>query len=81
MRKVSVQHERLPGVGESFELVTTSGFTVTVVNHHSGRRDIAIRGRGADDSLAIASLTDTEAAAIALLLTGAYVEVTTASGD
>ena len=77
MRKLKVQHQPLPGVGDRFDLVTASGLTLTVVSHRSGRRDIAIGEPGADAPVAIAGLTRIEAAAVAVLLTGAHVEITT----
>lgn len=77
MRKLKVRHQPLPGVGDRFELVTASGLTLMVVSHRSGRRDIAIAEPGADAPVAIAGLTRIEAAAVAVLLTGAHVEITT----
>jgi K+/H+ antiporter YhaU regulatory subunit KhtT len=77
MRKVKVRHHRLPGIGDRFDLDTTSGSTVTVIGHRSGRRDLAISAPGAEAPEASTGLTRSEAAAIALLLTGAHVELTT----
>jgi K+/H+ antiporter YhaU regulatory subunit KhtT len=77
MRKLKVRHRPLPGIGDRFELDTADGLTVTVVSHRSGRRDIAIGEPGRDEPLAITRVTRSQAAAVALLLTGAHVELTT----
>ena len=77
MRKVKVRHRPLPGIGDVFELDSTSGLKVTVINHRSGRRELAIGESAAGEPIAIVSLTRAQAAAVAQLLTGAYVEITT----
>jgi K+/H+ antiporter YhaU regulatory subunit KhtT len=77
MRRVKVRHRRLAGIGDRFELDTTDGSTVTVISHRTGRRDIAIGVPGGDAPLAITGLTRSQATAVALLLTGAHVELTT----
>jgi K+/H+ antiporter YhaU regulatory subunit KhtT len=78
MRTVKVHHELLPHIDERFELATASGLTLTVVCHRSGRRDLGLRLRGADRPEIVAALSSAEAAAVASLLTGAYVEFHTA---
>ena len=75
MRKVKVRHQLLPGVGERFEMGTSSGLTVTVVCHRSGRRDLALGEPGADAPTVTAPLSRAEAAAVAALLTGASIEL------
>lgn len=77
MRKLKVRHQLLPGIGELFELDTASGFTLTVVTHRSGRRDIAIGTRDEEQPTVIAGLTRTEALAVATLLSGAHIELAT----
>lgn len=77
MRTLKVRHQPLPHVGELFELVTGSGVVVTVVSHRSGRRDLVIRRPDEEEPLANAELTRNESAAIAALLTGAYIELCT----
>jgi K+/H+ antiporter YhaU regulatory subunit KhtT len=74
MRKLKVRHELLPGVGERFEFKASSGLTVIVVSHRSGRRDVSLRVPGEDESLATVGLTRTESVALATLLTGAQIE-------
>src|SRR4051794_478011 len=70
MRKLKVRHERLPGIGDRFELDTAEGLTVTVGTHRSGRRDIAIGKVAADEPVITAALSRTESTAVAALLTG-----------
>jgi K+/H+ antiporter YhaU regulatory subunit KhtT len=77
MRKLKVRHQRLPRIGDLFELETGSGLTVTIVSHRSGRRDLAIGEAAGEEPLATAGLTRVEAAAVALLLTGVHIELTT----
>lgn len=77
MRKLKVRHQPLPGIGELFKVDTACGLTVTVVSHRSGRREIVVGRREADEPLATAALTRNEAAAVATLLTGAHIELIT----
>ncbi len=77
MRRLKVQHQFLPGIGELFQLDTASGLTLTVVSHRSGRREIAIGVRDEDQPTVTAGLTRADAVAVATLLTGAYIELAT----
>ncbi len=77
MRTLQVRHQRLPGIGELFELDTASGLTLTVVTHRSGRRDIASGTRDEARPAVTAGLTRAEALAIATLLSGAHIELST----
>ena len=77
MRKLKVRHERLSGVGDVFEFDTASGATVTVVTHRSGKRDLAVGRPEDEEPLISASLTRTEAIAVATFLTGAHIELST----
>ncbi len=77
MRKLKVRHEPLPGIGELFELDTASGLTLTVVTHRSGRRHIAIGSRDEEQPIVTAGLSRAEALAVATLLSGAHIELTT----
>jgi K+/H+ antiporter YhaU regulatory subunit KhtT len=77
LRKFDVRHERLPGVGDRFAFDTTAGQTVTVVNHRSGRRDIALSEPGAETPLVTVNLSEAEAAAVVALLAGLHIELTT----
>ena len=77
MRKMKVRHQPLPLVGDLFELGTSSGRTITVISLRSGRRDIAIGHPDAEEPLATVGLSRTEATAVAALLTGTHIELTT----
>jgi K+/H+ antiporter YhaU regulatory subunit KhtT len=77
MRKVVVRHERLPKIGEVFEIDVASGHTVTVVARRSGRRDLSIAPRGSDEPIVTLAVGRSEALALAALLTGVQVEITT----
>ena len=77
MRKVTVRHQPLPGIGDLFQLDGASGVVITVVNHRSGRCDVAVGKRDGDQPAVVAALTRREAAAVAALLTGAAIEVVT----
>ena len=77
MRKLKVRHERLPKVGELFEVVADAGRVVTVVSHRTGRRDLSIREPASDEPLATVLLTRAEATALAALLFGAHIELVT----
>jgi K+/H+ antiporter YhaU regulatory subunit KhtT len=80
MRKLKVRRHRLAGIGERLELDTAAGCTVTVVNHRSGKRDLAVTDPGGDAPRLTIGLTRTEATALAFLLTGVHVELDTVEG-
>lgn len=75
MHKVRVRRRQLRGIGEAFEIDAVSGATVTVVAHRSRQRDLAL-GRAGDEPTATASLSVTEAVAVASLLTSVHIELT-----
>ena len=81
MRKMNVRHEPLPGIGDLFEVDTSSGSRITVISHRSGRRDIAIGSRDAEEPSVTTALTRTEAAAIALLLAGVHLDLAMTTRD
>lgn len=81
MRKLKVRHAPLPGIGDVFELVATSGLAVQVVSQRSGRRELAIGSPGADQPTITVSLTRAEATAIASLLLGAHIDLVTERRD
>ena len=76
MRKQRVRHEKLPRIGDLFEIATACGLTVTVVAHRSGRRDLTVGKPDEHQPLATVALTRTEATALATLLSGAHIELT-----
>jgi K+/H+ antiporter YhaU regulatory subunit KhtT len=71
----------MPGIGELFELVARAGPVVTVVSQRSGRKDVHIGLADADEPIAAVSLTRAEATALAALLVGAHIELTTDPSD
>lgn len=75
MYKVTVRHQRLPGIGDRFDLETASGVTMTVVSRVRGLRDVVIQSPYGDEPVAIAVLTEGEAAGLAALLVGVQVEL------
>ena len=77
MRSLKVRQQTLPRVGERFELDSDAGDTISVVSHGSGQKSLAIRRPGDEEPWASTTLSRDEAAALAALLTGAIIEVTT----
>ncbi len=61
----------LPGIGRRFELSDASGNPVSVVVHHSGRRDLYAAGRKGTASSSL-SFTDDQARRLAAVLGGVY---------
>ncbi|MEV0131024.1 cation:proton antiporter regulatory subunit [Dactylosporangium sp. NPDC050688] len=67
--RVRVEQTELPGIGVRHDLVTSSGRTLGVVSHRSGRRDLVLYDvDDPDASLACIPLTDDEAEALADVL-------------
>src|SRR6185436_20684207 len=67
--RVRVEQTPLPGIGVRHDLVTSSGRTVGVVSHRSGRRDLVLYDVDDPDAcLASIPLTDDEAEALADVL-------------
>jgi hypothetical protein len=81
MRKLKIRHERMSGTGDLFEFESSTGGVVTVVNQRSGRRDLSIGTEVARETIATASLTRSEASALAALPVGAHIELTTDPSD
>jgi len=61
----------LPGIGRRFELSDASGNRVSVVVHHSGRRDLYAAGRKGAVASTL-SFTDDQARRLAAVLGGVY---------
>jgi len=66
-----VSEQNLPGIGRSYALRTRDGSRVTVVIHHSGRRDVYVEPAGATDAVSV-ELSDDEARRLGAVLGGAY---------
>ncbi|HUF84771.1 MAG TPA: TrkA C-terminal domain-containing protein [Acidimicrobiia bacterium] len=61
----------LPGIGQRYDLHGAEGGSVTVVIHHSGRRDVYVLD-DADEPKAAVTLTDFQARSLGAILGGAY---------
>ncbi|MGQ0744573.1 MAG: cation:proton antiporter regulatory subunit [Acidimicrobiales bacterium] len=61
----------LPGIGQRYDLRAVEGGSVTVVIHHTGRRDLYVLD-GGDEPRAAVTLTDSQARALGAILGGAY---------
>ena len=61
----------LPGIGRRFDLDGIDG-SVSVVIHHSGRRDVYVREARRRDDPAVLALTDGQARRLGAILSGAY---------
>lgn len=61
----------LPGIGQRYELRGLDGGPITIVIHHSGRRDLYVMGAG-DQPQAAVALTDGQARTLGAILGGAY---------
>jgi len=69
---VSVHEQDLPGIGRKFEILVGKGDRIDVVIHHSGRRDLYVFERGAEDPSTVVKLTDDQARRLGAVLSGAY---------
>lgn len=67
-----VTEQGLPGIGHRYDVRSEGAEEVTVVIHHSGRRDLYIRSRGADEPECTATLSDRQARTLGAILGGAY---------
>jgi TrkA domain protein len=61
----------LPGIGQRYDVHAAEGGSVTVVIHHSGRRDLYVLD-DADEPKAVVALTDFQARSLGAILGGAY---------
>jgi TrkA domain protein len=66
-----VSETELPGIGRRYDLPVEDG-RLTVVIHHSGRRDLYAFVRRSEDPAAVLSLTDDQARRLGAVLGGAY---------
>ncbi len=66
-----ITEQDLPGIGRRYQLHDDSGQLVTIIVHHSGRRDLYLAGsrRGEADA---ASFTDDQARRVGAILAGVY---------
>jgi len=68
----NVTEQNMPGIGRRYDLGLTGGSAVTVVLHHSGRRDLYVLDPTHDEPQATVTLTDAQARALGAILGGAY---------
>ncbi len=66
-----ITEQDLPGIGRRYQLNDDAGHVVTIIVHHSGRRDLYLAppGRGEVDA---ASFTDDQARRVGAILAGVY---------
>lgn len=66
-----VVEQALPGIGQRYDLRAAEGGSITVVIHHSGRRDIYVLDGGEEPRAAVV-LSDSQARTLGAILGGAY---------
>lgn len=74
-----VSEQNLPGIGRSYTVTGVDGARVTVVVHHSGRRDVYVYGADGAPDPTVLSLTDDQARRLGAVLGGAYFQPTIVS--
>jgi TrkA domain protein len=62
----------LPGIGQRYDVRVAEGGVLTVVIHHSGRRDLYVMDPHGDEPRAAVALTDVQARTLGAILGGAY---------
>jgi TrkA domain protein len=67
-----VTESTLPGIGKRYDLRAAEGGVLTVVIHHSGRRDLYVLDPEGGDPAAAVRLTDTQARTLGAIMGGAY---------
>jgi TrkA domain protein len=73
-----IREQELPGIGKRYDQVTEDGF-VSVVIHHSGRRDLYVTEKASRDRTpTVVTFTDDQARRLGALLAGAYFQPTVA---
>jgi TrkA domain protein len=65
----AVSEQNLPGIGRSYQMSDAANQPVTVVIHHSGRRDLYL---GNSPQRSTATFTDDQARRLGAILGGAY---------
>ncbi len=66
-----ITEQDLPGIGRRYQLNDDAGHIVTIIVHHSGRRDLYLVGAGGGEPHA-ASFTDDQARRLGAILAGVY---------
>jgi TrkA domain protein len=70
--QANVVEQLLPGIGARYELEAIEGGEVSVVVHHSGRRDVYVIPHRGGEPRAALTLTDAQARSLGAVLAGAY---------
>lgn len=68
----NVSEQDLPGIGRRFDLVSSEGDRVSVVIHHSGRRDLYVLQESGSGRPVTVTLADDQARRLGAILSGAY---------
>jgi TrkA domain protein len=66
----------LPGIGKRFSIKLSSGQIVSIIIHHSGKREIYVLDEDGDVECTV-TLTDQEAREMGMVLAGAYYQPVT----
>src|SRR6266540_6545081 len=69
---MSISEVDMPGIGRRYEIVAGKGQRIVLVIHHSGRRDLYVIDRHADEPTGAVELTDDQARRIGVILGGAF---------
>lgn len=67
-----ISEQDLPGIGHRYDLVGSEGERLSIVIHHSGRRDLYLRAASARAEPVTMSLSDDQARRLGAILSGAY---------
>ncbi|HEV2760803.1 MAG TPA: TrkA C-terminal domain-containing protein [Acidimicrobiales bacterium] len=70
-----IHEQELPGIGRRYSVLAEGG-EVSIVIHHSGRRDIYLADSRGHAPPAVASLSDDQARRLGAVLAGAYFQPT-----
>ncbi len=70
-----IREQELPGIGRRYS-IDAEGVEVSVVIHHSGRRDIYLSDPAGRHPPSVATLTDDQARRLGAVLAGAYFQPT-----
>lgn len=81
MTDVEVGETRLPGVGWRYDIQLARGMTLLVVVEDTGRRHIVLAGEADEDPWSSVPMTESQALAVASLLTGARLHLSAHGGE
>ncbi len=73
---MKVFESELPGIGKKYSVLTSNGDSITVIIHHSGKREIYFVPEGEDEPESVVELTDEEARTLGTILVGALFQPT-----